>query len=225
MSIAPSRVSTQRLIHPLIKLISGNPSLVVDLVFDILQRIPIARSLPGMYEVLDYEAQLELLDTKGHTAIYTKRQHVRFLQDNVIAYQDKAWGDGNIFADYQCSPGKEVDRYREGHRYNILISLRETKQRNDEVTFNIRRKIRDGFKREVEEFQSDIDHRTRQLELSVIFPNNRLPEEVTLIEQNTSRTTTLDSDHREILSDGRYKYFWKTKSARLYEAYILRWKW
>lgn len=225
MSTSQSRVSLQRIIQSIIKIISGNPAAVVNVLFDVLQQIPVVKSLPGMYEVLDYEAQLELRDSKGHKAVYTKRQHVRFLQDNIIAYQDTAWGDGNIFADYECSPGKEVDRYREGHRYNILISLRETKQRDDEATFHIRRKIRNGFTKAVEDFQIEIDHRTRQLEMSVVFPKKRLPSEVLLIEQNTSRTTTLDSKHRHTLSDGRHKYFWKTQSARLYEAYIMRWRW
>ena len=59
------------------------------------RRNPIFRFLPGMYEVLDYQAQLVLKDSKGKTAVYTKRQHVHFLQNNVIAYQDQAWGDGN----------------------------------------------------------------------------------------------------------------------------------
>jgi len=46
----------------------------------------------GMYEVLDYEAQLELLDSKGETAVLHKRERVRYLQNNIIAYQDQAWG-------------------------------------------------------------------------------------------------------------------------------------
>jgi hypothetical protein len=225
MSTAQPRETLQRLTQTIVKLIGGNPTVVVDLIFDVLQHIPVVKSLPGMYEVLDYEAQVELLDSKGQKAVYTKRQHVRFLQDNIIAYRDTAWGDGDIFADYQCSPGVEVDRYREGHRYNILISLRETKQRDDEATLYIRRKIKNGFRGHVESFQTEIDHRTKQMELSVIFPKKRLPSEVALIEQNTSRTTILDSKQRHILSDGRHKYFWKTQSARLYEAYILRWKW
>lgn len=44
----------------------------------------------GMYEVLDYETTLELLDPKGHKASFTKREKVRYLQDNIIAYQDQA---------------------------------------------------------------------------------------------------------------------------------------
>jgi len=30
---------------------------------------------------------------------------VRYLQDNVIAYRDQAWGDGEILVDYRCTPG------------------------------------------------------------------------------------------------------------------------
>ena len=104
---------------------------LLNVLFDLLQRLPAVRKLPGIYEVLDYQAEFELKDGKGHVAVYRKHQRVRFLQDNIIAYQDTAWGDGEIFADYRCSPGVEVDRYREGNRFNILISLRETKSRDD----------------------------------------------------------------------------------------------
>jgi len=72
---------------------------------------------PGIYEVLDHRVSLELLDVKGKKAVYRKCQRVRFLQDNVIAYQDLAWGDGKIFAKYKCSPGIAVDKYQDGSYY------------------------------------------------------------------------------------------------------------
>lgn len=193
---------------------------------DILQAIvPAKPKLEGMYEVLEYESRLELLDAKGKRATYHKRQRVRFLQDNIIAYQDKAWGDGDIFADYKCSPGVAVDRYREGHRWRILISLREIKNRGDEEEFHIERSIRDGFTKPVEEFQVDIDHVTRNLVLSVVFPRRRLPEEVSVVEQNITRTIDLGPQHRRVLPDGRVKMTWQTDKPRLFEAYILRWQW
>src|SRR5215212_5915172 len=103
----------------------------------ILPHLPrLLRQLTGSYEVLDYETKLELLDPEGKLVRYTKHQKVKFLQDNVIAFQDQAWGDGEIFADYQCSPGYPVDRYRDGNKYHILISLRETKNRGDIETFH-----------------------------------------------------------------------------------------
>jgi hypothetical protein len=53
----------------------------------------------------------------------------------VIAFEDYAWGDGDVLAEYKCSPGFEADRYLEGDRWNILISLRETKHRGDVQDF------------------------------------------------------------------------------------------
>jgi hypothetical protein len=44
---------------------------------------------------------------------------VRYLQDNMIAYQDQAWGDGEILVDYRRIPGTPVDRYRSGHKTYI----------------------------------------------------------------------------------------------------------
>ena len=66
---------------------------------------------------------LELLDASGKKAHFTKRKKVRYLQDDIIAYQDHAWGDGKILQNYQCSPGKAVDQYRAGFKTFVLISL------------------------------------------------------------------------------------------------------
>jgi len=76
--------------------------------FDWLQRIPkIIKDIKlwfaskGMFEVLDYETILEIKDRNGRKARVTKNQKVRYLQDNIIAYQDQAWGDGEILKNYQ----------------------------------------------------------------------------------------------------------------------------
>jgi hypothetical protein len=65
-----------------------------------------------MYEVLRYEAKLGLKDRGGKRATFKKQEKVRYLQDNVIAYRDQAWGDGEILINYRCIPGTPVDRYR-----------------------------------------------------------------------------------------------------------------
>ena len=180
---------------------------------------------PGIYEVLEHEATLELCDPQGRAVIYHKRQKVRFLQNNIIAYQDKAWGDGDIFAAYQCSPGVPVDRYREGHYFRILISLRQTQQRGDIEEFHIERRILNGFTRSVEDLQTEIDHRTHHLTLHIIFPAARLPTSLSCIEQKRARTTAIGVEHLQKLADGRRQVTWSTKTPRLFEAYILRWEW
>jgi hypothetical protein len=83
----------------------------------------------GMYEVLDYGTTLEIKDKGGENAFLRKIEKVRYLQDNIIAYQDQAWGDGRILLNYQCTPGIPVDQYRSGYKTHILISLRDVKNK------------------------------------------------------------------------------------------------
>ena len=201
---------------------------LVDLVSSVWQlgrRIVTSKVHEGLYEVLAFESRLELLDIQGKKAVLTKREKVRFLQDNIIAYQDQAWGDGEIFADYKCSPGVAVDRYREGHRYRVLISLRQAKSRGDIQEFHIVRTIKNGFTKHTEDFQTEVDHTTHSLSMSVVFPRRRPPKQAELIEQNATRTTPLGPQYRLTLPDGRQQIRWHTKKPELFEAYILRWEW
>jgi hypothetical protein len=184
-----------------------------------------AQTHEGMYELLEHEIILELRDPKGKTAIHCRRQKVRFLQDNIIAFQDQAWGDGNIFADYKCSPGIPVDQYREGNITRVLISLRGSHNRGDEEQFSFERTIEDGFPEIVEILQTDVIVRTHLLSVSIIFPVKRLPQSVKLIERNTTKGIYLGENEMTKLPDGRLKVTWETRKPRLFESYLLRWEW
>jgi hypothetical protein len=213
------------LFHLFARLMGWEAIEAIGQVLRIVHRIIQANVSEGMYEVLEYEGQLELVDGEGQTAVFHKRQKVRFVQNNIIAYQDQAWGDGDIFADYRCSPGVEVDRYQEGHRWQILISLREVKNRGDVEQFHIQRTIRGGFTQPYESYQIEISHKTRMLTMSIVFPKGRHPKRVTLVEQNRNRSTRLGLEHLTELPDGRLEATWQTSKPRLFEAYILKWEW
>lgn len=179
----------------------------------------------GTYKVADHQIVLDLTTASGGIAIYTKRQRVTFLQDNVFAIQDQAWGDGNIFADYICSPGVAVDRYKEGYRWKILISLRRTYNRGETEQFSIERTVTEGFTTPIGNFQTQVDHPTQDLTMSVIFPESRHPTSVTIIEQNAKRTYLLGKEDMIPLSGGRMQYQRHVHKPHLYESYILRWEW
>jgi hypothetical protein len=179
----------------------------------------------GMYEVVNYESTLELQDKAGRRANLRKHQKVRYLQNNIIAYQDQAWGDGEILIDYSCSPGKVVDCYRPGQKTFLLISLRETKQRGDVDEFDIEWRITDGFTRSSELWETEIRHRTKRLKVEVIFPKSRPPLRLWIVEQLRRRRQQLDHDARRQLSDGRWLATWETESPRLNERYQLQWEW
>ncbi len=179
----------------------------------------------GLYEVLEYESTLELKDALGVRAQFTKRQRVRYLQDNIIAYQDQAWGDGKILIDYRCTPGQAVDQYRFGHKTMILISLREVKQRGSMDEFHIQWKVKDGFLRSDEQWETEISHPTRWVKINVIFPRGRNPKKVTLVESDQQKSWPLAPNDIQALPDGRWKVTWSTDQPHLNERYVLKWSW
>ena len=179
----------------------------------------------GMFEVLEYECTLELLDCSGKKADFKKRKKVRYLQDNIIAYQDHAWGDGKILQSYQCAPGKPVDRYRFDYKTYILISLREVKNRGDVDEFNIQWKMQNGFLKFNESWTTDIGDRTKHVHVSIIFPKGRHPTRIAMVENHHRRTHDLGNEYKKRLPDGRLRVTWEKKKPRLYEHYVIKWSW
>jgi hypothetical protein len=182
-------------------------------------------AIEGVYEVLEYETMLELHDTKGKKATLKKREKVRCLQDNIIAYQDQAWGNGDILLNYNCSPGKPVDRYRSGYKTHILISLREMKNKGDMDEFNIEWGIREGFLSKNGFWATEINHRTKHIRIHVILPKSRPPTRTSIAEKNHKRTHILGKDSIKQLPDGRWRVTWEKSKPRLYEQYLLKWDW
>lgn len=179
----------------------------------------------GIYEVLEHDTTLELRDSRGQVATVQRQQKVRFLQDNVVAFADYAWGDGEIFAEYRCSPGVPVDKYSQGSRHTVLVSLRETKSRGDVLRFTIDRKILGGFTKRSEWWETEVYHRTRHLKVAIIFPAGRHCQRATITQRSTNKTTTLGPQHFQFLTDGRQTLTWETAKPKLHDRYVLKWRW
>jgi hypothetical protein len=185
----------------------------------------VCRAPSGPYEILDYEVRVELKDVKGKDALFQKKQKVRFLQNNIIAFEDYVWGDGDVLSNYKCSPGVVVDKYREGDRWNILISLRHTKSEGDVEQFNVEQRVKDCYMQSEEWIQTEIRRPTKRLRVEVIFHKNRHCTEATLTERSRSKTTKLGPEHFTILPDRRQLVSWETEHIRKFELFTLRWHW
>ncbi len=180
---------------------------------------------PGIYEVMDYELTLEIYDPKGRKATFQKRKKVRYLQDNIIAYQDYAWGDGDFLINYRTSRGTPVDRYRSGFKTYILLSLHEVRNRGDIDEFNIQWDIRQGFLTKDGYWGTDISQQTKHIKVNVIFPKSRPPLHLNIEENNPKRTHILTREAQKQLPDGRWLVTWENDNPKLYELYVLRWIW
>jgi hypothetical protein len=179
----------------------------------------------GLYEVLEYDSVLELMDNHGKKARFQKRERVRYRQNNIIAYQDHAWGDGEILIDYRCTPGIVVDQYRPGQKTFLLISLRGAKRRGEIDEFHIEWEQRDGFVRNEELWETEIRHRTKQIRIRIIFPKIRPPRSLWIVEQLRRRKRQLGPQAIRRLPDGRWLASWRCERPRLNERYQLHWEW
>ena len=179
----------------------------------------------GLYEILSYESALELADVKGRRATVRKRQRVRFLQNDIAAFQDIVYGDGSIFESYDVSPGIAADRYREGDRWHVLISLRATKNRGDVEDFLLTRRIQDGFTHKEEWWEVELRHPTRWLRLSIVFPKGRPCRGASLTQRSRHRTQELGPECFSTLPDGRQQLHWETRNVQSLEVYTIRWSW
>ncbi len=200
------------------------PTILVDGV-RLLRQWWASRAPEGMYEVLEYDSTLELLDRQGVRALFRKRERVQYLQNRIIAYLDQAWGDGQILIHYRCSPGVVVDRYRPGNKTFLLISLRETKQRGDIDEFHIEWESRRSFMRPRELWETEVSHLMRMLRVHIVFPPSRPPLRVWLTEHVHQQTEELGQDARQQLPDGRWRVVWETDRPRQGERYSLEWEW
>ena len=179
----------------------------------------------GMYKVLEYDSTMEILDVKGRKARFSKRKKVQYLQDNIVVYQDCAWGDGRILQNYKSQPGKMVDQYRSGYKTIILLSLHEIKNRGDVDDFHISWDIKDGFMRREEFWETNISQKTNDFCVHVIFPKNRRPEHIRVEESNHRKSYPLEKENFSTLPDGRSRVSWRTNKPRLFENYIIKWSW
>ena len=185
----------------------------------------LAGGYQALYEVLSFGATLELQDARGESAVLTRDQQLRFLQDGVVGLYHQVWGAGELFADYEVEPGVVADRFRLGAHQITLISLRQIKNRGDRLRLYIRRQIRHGWTAPEEWLEIAVDHRTRVLRVTLIFPKKRPPQRAFLIEETTGAERELRRRRWQVDSQGRTAIIWQKRQPRLGETYLLRWEW
>ena len=180
---------------------------------------------PGMYEVLDYESTLEILDPRGMVAKFNKTEKVRFLQDNVIAIQDLLWGiKKNIYA-YKCAPGVPVDFYATDHKTSVVISLRKIYSSKDELDLNMQWYLKGEPIGKAGSWGTHINRYTHKITLNVVFPAGRPPIRVWICEGNKKKSIELGKESISQLPDKQWQISWEKKNPQLYETYTMNWEW
>lgn len=129
----------------------------LDRLLNLIQRLHAfleERRLLGIYEVLNQSRTVTLHDPQGHLATVDTVQRMRFRQNYVAALLDYVWVIATSWRSTAARPGVAVDRYEEGTRYVVLISLGQKQSRGDELSFTSHRRVIDGFTRASECWES-----------------------------------------------------------------------
>lgn len=192
---------------------------------DTSKRLKTVISPSESYEVLHYESTLELKDTTGEAATFWKREHVRYIQNNVIALHDHAWGDGEILINYQSSPGKVVDISHPGQKTTALIALQNTRQFGDEDEFQFVWQMRNCFTRTTELWETSVNHETKTLRINIIFPPERPPLKVFRIEEIHKTCNQVKAEDITHLIDRRWMVHWNIPNPNKNEKYLIQWDW
>jgi len=180
---------------------------------------------PGMYEVMDYQSTLEILDPRGMVAKFNKTEKVRFLQDNVIAIQDQLWGVNKRIFDYKCTPGVPVDFYTSGHKTLVIISLREIQSKGDGLDLNMQWYLKGDRIGKKGIWETYVNQYTRKIKLNILFPEERPPIRVWIKEGNRKKVIEIEKNTITKLPDKQWQLTWEKKNPILYETYSMKWEW
>jgi hypothetical protein len=70
-----------------------------------------------------------------------------------------------------------------------------------------------------------MQHETRWLKLSIIFPKRRPCQRAVLFEKTRNRVTVLNSESLANLPDGRQVLTWEKTRPKRFETYTIKWCW
>jgi hypothetical protein len=130
------------------------------------------------------------------------------------------WGDGNLLAQFEVAGARYLGEQSDGPRRVQLLGLDGPAAKRS-ATLRFTRRIRNGFLKPDEYFESSVQRPTRQLRVTVLFPKARPPKLAYLV--GTSGKSL--SQPRVTLRQGRASLRWALQSPRLGSVYSLRWAW
>lgn len=177
---------------------------------------------PDDFEILDMKMALDVVDRRGRKAIYTKRERIRFLRDNIISIYDYGWGTGNTYASHRVKPGHVAERRQVGSRYRSLIILPEPQNRGDEMTFMVRRLWKGSLKGRPNWLEAEVHHKMKHLALSVTLPRGRRIQSSRLFD----RKGPVKPDPKvNVTAQGRQRVQARIAKPIVGNCYTLEWDW
>jgi hypothetical protein len=177
----------------------------------------------GPFVVLEETTTWDLTRDNAREAVVTKNQLVRF-NHSMIAHTEYAWGDGELFADFQCDYGRLVDRVKDGDKEYIIIALPAERVRGEEARLVSHRTVRNGFPADSEWMNWELRYKSYRSTLVMRFDLARPPKNLRYRRESDGKT--LKADEKSVSDEGGARVFRLSERAPYPgEEYQIRWDW
>lgn len=168
------------------------------------------------YETIKYGGRLEMLDKEGNVATFTRRQRIRFLEDNVAVFFDRVWGEGVLFANYSAKSMRIIDAIPTTKGYVVPLALPRRFSKGEVFDVVTHRRIVGAFLPDMAYWDSAMHAPTELLALDVVAPRTRRFRSPEIIAPPTG---DFDAD----ASRGSLKL--RVRQPALHASYRLMWAW
>lgn len=122
------------------------------------------------YETIKFSGRLKFLDTTRSVAIFTRRQRVRFLEDNVGVMFDRVWGEGVILGRYSVQEAKLMEPIRTSNGYILPLALPGRFRKGDVFDLVTHRRIIGAFDNDSGYWDTSMTKPTELIQITVITP-------------------------------------------------------
>lgn len=179
----------------------------------------------GLYEYTHAEDVWDIEDRDAHTVTLTKTRTVKYLQNEVFAIRDFAWGTGAVSgAQVIEGPGDAVHDYTRDEQEHTIILLDGIRgRRSDPDHFKFRRVFADSFPDRTESVVAEVVNATGRIAVTVRFPPDRPPTSAWLTRREAGIVEEEPIVPRP--SGGRQQVTWTTDRPRRFASYRIYWKW
>ncbi|MFI4977993.1 MAG: hypothetical protein ACHQC8_04860 [Solirubrobacterales bacterium] len=152
-----------------------------------IERTVEALTSSDVYEILDHEAEWDIVASDGSLAYGRKHKKLRFNQQDVVSIYElteTSGGRPGRVEDWTFDPDiiQKVGTLSVGGEDHILLSLGTRYQRNDELDYTSTRTIRDLFTDDQNRVSHRVRERTSRLRLRVAWPQDATPRHVRIEE-------------------------------------------
>jgi len=167
------------------------------------------------YETIKYSGTLRFLDGKHSSAVFERRQKIRFIQDGVAVFFDRVWGDGILFGGYFARGLRVLEPIRAHNGYIVPLLLPRLFRRGE--TFNIitRRKTIGAFYDAYGHWETAMHAPTGLVSVTVQADRANLNTP----EIEAPPRGDLDAEHRP------HQLRFRVERPALYTPYRLIWSW